>query len=714
MISDALGAGLSTTDSSDSVRRFCFTCHTTSDTVRGWSSDATPATYSPVAADDKVVGIPRTGGVLKLPNSVVAHRQNDTTSCYNCHGSSYGADGNNVHNPTLGNYDPTVHLAMLTPVTSPGIYDIDGVAYGPLACTECHSEELGPEHSKASSSSAAAGCSACHPNPRSSLVPSWDRTSCVQGGCHTQSSSAPQHATITAAHERLASNDACFAAGCHAEGNLASIHKNVTATIGGQERRGCMVCHAAGVPESRDCTSCHPDKAASHYDALLHTATLTSGDITILGTSFGSHACSECHVSAELGAMHTDGCSTCHPTAAGSAKPWDKSCVTRGCHGASAIKPMHGSVDASHTIGEQTCTEPGCHTGAGNIAALHAKEGCETCHGTGKTPTRTCTATGCHANMDGHGDVSTIHASNITSDWITFFEDSSDHAYNESDRGTEVNVDCTMCHASTNLIALHANDCSICHFGSSPPVTSFATWDKGCSQGSCHPSYHDTASSGHDSVYNTERKNSVNCSSDSACHKFGPPPTGPVEWDNEPNTLSASAAWCGSCHSVGSDTTPPTSSSNLLPSYVGTASVTIEGKDDRSLKATYFRLDGRATQTVSGTLFVSPPATGTQTHTLEYWSTDWSGNIESPHQNAMFVVAADTVAPVTSSDTKPSYGGPVAIHLSATDNATDFGVRATYFRLDDGPDTLGTTAVVPAPTGDAETHTLYFWSVDYA
>ncbi len=95
LISDERGASLDTT-SAAGVRAFCFTCHATSDTLAGWDSEV--GTYTAVSSADEVVGLPRDGGVLRLPDTD-GHRAGDAQSCYGCHGDSYTAGGYNVHNP---------------------------------------------------------------------------------------------------------------------------------------------------------------------------------------------------------------------------------------------------------------------------------------------------------------------------------------------------------------------------------------------------------------------------------------------------------------------------------------------------------------------------------------------------------------------------------------------------------------------------------------
>ena len=70
-----------------SVREFCFTCHTTSDTGAGWNGIAMAVTN----ANDRVAGIPRftaSAGRLRLPVTT-GHNAADAHSCYKCHGNDY-------------------------------------------------------------------------------------------------------------------------------------------------------------------------------------------------------------------------------------------------------------------------------------------------------------------------------------------------------------------------------------------------------------------------------------------------------------------------------------------------------------------------------------------------------------------------------------------------------------------------------------------------
>jgi 5-hydroxyisourate hydrolase-like protein (transthyretin family) len=86
---------------------------------------------------------------------------------------------------------------------------------------------------------------------------------------------------------------------------------------------------------------------------------------------------------------------------------------------------------------------------------------------------------------------------------------------------------------------------------------------------------------------------------------------------------------------------------------------------------------------------------------------DAAGNVEARKSATFTITVPDTTAPVTTSDAQATYVSSAAIKLSATDNV---GVTATYFTLDGGAQTSGTTINVAA----AGSHTIQFWSVDAA
>ncbi len=582
---------------------------------------------------------------------------NKADNCDSCHGEYHGATPTEIH-----------------------------TAADVSACKPCHVGSLSVEHSRRLLT-----CASCHASGVAAVRAAIAAGDSSCSACHTGSSGheAVHVMTVT---------PACAGTGCHAGTSLTGIHINAGTQL------SCESCHKSTAPgvvaaitgRDKSCTACH-DGATVHGDLTqAHTATMSSSGMTILGKDYGTHACSECHATAVVTSIHAD-CTTCHPSPQDTVVPWNKNCAAGGCHTVGASK-QHAQLDSAHTVGTQSCTGYGCHRGEGNLAEIHAIEGCATCHAVGKTPTANCTAGGCHASMDGHGDVTAIHASSITADSILFFDSGASHTAFDAGYEVWVDAECALCHASTNLVTIHARDCTVCHLSPSAPANSITTWSKGCSQASCHPSYHDDASPGHDGEYG-----SGYCDS---CHNYAGWGTG---WSQ-----SVVPEWCGSCHATGADVAGPTITSDVKASYVGTASVAFTMTDDRRAKSAYYRLDGGATQTaVGGKVEVAPPMSGTQAHTLEYWAVDWSGN-SSVHQNAAFSVSPDILPPTTTSNAVGSYNGPATVRLTAIDNGTSFGVKTTHYRLDGGPVLTGTTVLVAQPGSGTEAHTLDYWSVDYA
>jgi hypothetical protein len=165
------------------------------------------------------------------------------------------------------------------------------------------------------------------------------------------------------------------------------------------------------------------------------------------------------------------------------------------------------------------------------------------------------------------------------------------------------------------------------------------------------------------------------------------------------------------------ETTPPTTTSNALSSYTGTATITLSASDGAGgsgIRNTYFILDGGTLQTGTS-IVVSPPVAGYVAHTLEFWSVDNNGNTEGSKVVSFRVYAIpDTVAPTTTSNGVASYTGTATITLTATDNSGGSGVASTRYRVDGGPQQTGMTIVIAAPASGAAGHTIFFWSVDAA
>ena len=82
------------------------------------------------------------------------------------------------------------------------------------------------------------------------------------------------------------------------------------------------------------------------------------------------------------------------------------------------------------------------------------------------------------------------------------------------------------------------------------------------------------------------------------------------------------------------DTTAPVTTSDAKATYVSSAAIKLTAADNAGgsgVAATYYKLDGGAQ--VTGT---SIATTVLGSHTIEFWSADVAGNIETPHKTAAF------------------------------------------------------------------------------
>lgn len=361
----------------------------------------------------------------------------------------------------------------------------------------------------------------------------------------------------------------------------------------------------------------------------------------------------------------------------------DRSVSDKICEGCHTLTNVHrynstsGVADFNHMgANQQDCTSCHAHKNAFWHSSGSGGSGCEDCHAAD------------HVVDSGQAD------------WITFFANGADHTW-DSGYTIDTYATCSMCHV-TNLLTQHANECSLCHSGATPPRGSFTDWNQTCQQGSCHSSYHPGASDGHDSEYNLN-----NCS---RCHD-----SNREGWYNDYAwDWIARADFCSECHTLKPDTNPPVTESDLKATYIDDARISLTAFDPWGIQAIYYRLDGGATQTYSSPLTVAAPVSGSQAHTLEFWAKDKSGKVELPN-TGNFTIFGDTTPPATTSNARALYGADATIQLTPTDNSTSFPVAATYYK-DGASGTVqsGTTVLIPEPVSGSEEHTLYFWSVDHA
>jgi hypothetical protein len=152
------------------------------------------------------------------------------------------------------------------------------------------------------------------------------------------------------------------------------------------------------------------------------------------------------------------------------------------------------------------------------------------------------------------------------------------------------------------------------------------------------------------------------------------------------------------------DTTPPVTTSDAQPTYTSTAAILLSATDAGSgVARTYYRIDGSA-QVIGTSVVVN--AIGS--HTIQFWSVDVAGNTEAPKTATFTITAPDITPPVTLSNAKSTYVSSAAIILAAADASS--GVAATYYKIDGGAQTAGTSILVST----LGTHTVEFWSVDVA
>jgi len=536
------------------------------------------------------------------------------------------------------------------------------------ACTSCHGTDTRSIH---------ANCDQCHASPRLGEITGWS-IECAT--CHTYTrSDGLDHAGFTAKHTPLASAE-CYP--CHPHG------ESTTVELVTDFHANCAMCHNDTIVTEGitvDCTNCHgtaPGTVPYHANFVIaHDATSTA-----------SLECAGCHESADISVVHADrseGCKLCHvPTYATCnvchrihggvlSGPPPAECANEGCHG--TLTPATHYIEASHTAlfapGED-CAD--CHSAS--LKTEHEKSSagpvtCVQCHEDavdGLTGPWNGSCSACHGTP--HGGMAAKHQGAVTRAWVPIFIDHDGYG------PPGLTVDCSMCHASRDLAQLHSDECALCHAGSGPPA-----WEGDCT--ACHTSIHSAADTAHSGVAMT------GCEQ---CHQ--------PDW-------SVPEATCATCHSI-TETVAPVTGSNLKPTYIGAAPIRLTPTDalpSSGLDGTFYVLDGGTR--VSGLATTVPgPVSGTQSHSIEYWSQDNAGNVEV-HKLAAFTVTADTVPPVTTANAKPIYYADAAITLMPLDNGS-IPVRGTYYSLDGGPTQAGNRLTVPRPASGSAAHTLVFWSVD--
>ncbi|HSK46439.1 MAG TPA: hypothetical protein VLA05_00370, partial [Coriobacteriia bacterium] len=472
------------------------------------------------------------------------------------------------------------------------------------------------------------------------------------------------------------------------------------------------------------CTTCHPTPRDS-FDEWNQTC--SQGGCHSVGSPQTMHA--------ETTAAHTFPSPT-------------PSCV-EGCHSADGDNLATVHLDAS-------VTTPG-----GEV-----RTSCMVCHADGVPSTNDCAT--CHPDrVAEHGYEAAMHTATLGSGGIALFDN-----HDGWMGATGAYMDCADCH-NAELGDTHANLCSTCH---PTPRNTFTGWSKNCTQGGCHATYHasgfdhDEIASGNCSACHDEGSFQlyddpcVDCHAKPSAGDATAPVTTAAALANYNGTarieftmtdsgmvgigttfrkLDGAAATKGDLlevseggsHSleywsvdqygneetphkslnftVAPDSTPPVTTSNVKSAYEGPATITLSASDASYLgvKGTYYKLNGGATQT--GTLVsIGQPASGTVAYTLEWWSDDYSGNVEG-HHTASFTVTRDITPPVSTLSAQPYYKtATVSIPFAAVD--TGYGVSQKAYKIDGGTTQfLSSAANNLTRTFTAQgPHTIEYWSID--
>ncbi len=376
-------------------------------------------------------------------------------------------------------------------------------------------------------------------------------------------------------------------------------------------------------------------------------------------------------------------------------------------------EPYDGICEVCHTETKYYRNDGGCPNPPCDQDDKHLDYGsgnCISCHK--------------HAPSEfGHGgaewgpDCEACHDHTATPDWgwVTIFgvgdhDDAWGGAY-------EVYVDCSTCH-DNNLLAVHGVDsdpydhCSACHDSGNhthglgmdcllTPRDTLEPWDGSCQQGDCHTAFHEDSTEAH-WPFADPTDYEANCN---RCHDQS-------SWAVDQDSCMY-GNYCHTTYGPG-DYTPPVTTTNALPSYVGPANIDFSITDNGAsvgIGRTFYKLDGGPETPVTN-LFVS--ALDPDPHVLEYWSKDQAGNVESPTNSASFTIVEDTEAPTTDSDAVEgkTYYHVAVITLTADDNGT-LGVKDTYFSLNGDDTQTGTRVHIPGASGTIE-YTLRFWSEDWS
>ena len=167
------------------------------------------------------------------------------------------------------------------------------------------------------------------------------------------------------------------------------------------------------------------------------------------------------------------------------------------------------------------------------------------------------------------------------------------------------------------------------------------------------------------------------------------------------------------------DTRNPATTDNADSGWHNTdQTVTLTATDPASgsgVAHTYYKVDGGSQQEGTSVQIAAPTNHSNDgAHTIAYWSADNAGNVETEHTASVMI---DTTNPQTSDNAPAGWrNSDVSVTLAPTDPSPGSGIDNTYYKVDGGSFTVGTSVSLPAPPDHSNdgTHTITYYSKDKA
>jgi hypothetical protein len=612
-------------------------------------------------------------------------------NCNTCH----GADFTTVHPDTVD------HTALVTAgTTSCGTCHTSTLLVDPADpkvhndCLSCHNTDGGLIGRAAGKTFAVGGdCATCHTEAFGTIHPSGiDHSGIVTtngtqcGTCHTSTllvdpADPKVHNDCSSCHDAQGALIGS-AIGASAPGNCNTCHGADFTTIHPDDIDHTAVVTVAGTSCGGSCHSNQPP-LVDPADPKVHNACTSCHDTDgglvsyAIGQTFAAGGnCATCH---------TESFESIHPDTVDHSLAIQLSTDCAGCH--SAPPPL---IDAGDPTVHNSCSS--CHDTEGGLISLAA----------GNPAPNECIT--CHGNDLGslHPSSGTSHVATPGSDYVVLFAAGSHDSAMVGDGAVLVN--CLSCH-SDNLGSVHDNNCSTCHVSPADTVIGIwagGCQQGGChttyheDSPTAHWAVEDQCTTCHGEYYTDFPPLPTSCASCHAVYNPAdsvPPVTtsnaqafyivpisidftfrdsglvgvgttysrvdgGPLHigssiyvdtvgmhmlefWsvdqagnvESPPNTVM---------FEIAGDTTPPVTTSNALSTYYTPANITLTATDNSYLgpKTTYYLLNSGPTQI--GTSVYVPELPGTFSYTLQFWSDDWSGNEELPHNTVNFTIYGGT------------------------------------------------------------------------